>query len=159
MALQSHRPTLLSLILHIASSLPPQATPLASILFHRISFIVTLMLSIPYTSFSFFAQNSRGLQSNTVVVTLNVISTDPPTASYSGPTSTNENTQLTITGINVASVDPTQAVSAVISQLPANAALLQTDGTPITQAGTTITDPQNRVYFIPNTNFVGKYLL
>lgn len=117
------------------------------------------MISIPYTSFSFFAQNSRGLQSNTVVVTLNVISTDPPTASYSGPTSTNENTQLTITGINVASVDPTQAVSAVISQLPANAALLQTDGTPITQAGTTITDPQNRVYFIPNTNFVGKYLL
>ncbi len=46
-------------------------------------------------------------------------------------------------------LNPGGTLSAVITQLPANGTLEQMNGTPITAAGTVVSDSQNRVQFIP----------
>lgn len=113
----------------------------------------------PYASFAFYAVNDLNIQSNQVTVTLSVISTTPPTASYNGPTTTNENTPLSITGITAQDVDPSQTVTVIVSQLPTEGSLSQFDGTPITSPNTAITDSAYRLIFTPASNTFGQYLV
>ncbi|HJT31131.1 MAG TPA: DUF4214 domain-containing protein [Pirellulales bacterium] len=71
--------------------------------------------------------------------------------------SVTENTQVSITLGGTLPAGQTGSLSATIATLPATGTLYQTsDGTtrgaPITAANTPVTDPQNRVIYVPNAN-------
>lgn len=102
----------------------------------------------------FYATDNEGATSDNATVTIIITPAAAPVASYNGPTSTNENVALQITGIQVSSA---RAVSVFVSQLPAQGSLQQADGTPITSVPTRITDPSYNLLFVPAPNTFGKY--
>ena len=53
-------------------------------------------------------------------------------------------------------LNPGGALTAIITQLPADGTLQQFDGTPITAVGTVVTDGLNRVRFVPAANSPGS---
>ena len=106
-------------------------------------------------SFEFQVVDNMGAASGSVVVPISIIPVNhPPTAQFSGPVTTLENQNVTITQISTSDPDG-DVVSIWISSLPDIGHLYQYDGIPITAVPTRVTQSQSWIIYVPPTGQFG----
>eukprot|EP01113_Clastostelium_recurvatum_P031680 TRINITY_DN3980_c0_g1_i6.p1 TRINITY_DN3980_c0_g1~~TRINITY_DN3980_c0_g1_i6.p1 ORF type:complete len:2824 (-),score=668.71 TRINITY_DN3980_c0_g1_i6:1144-9054(-) len=116
-------------------------------------------------SYTFSAVDLVGALSAPLTVTINVIWRNfPPTASFSGVISGDQNTAIPIRGMTGVDPDEGRALTAYISSMPANGKLYQNDATTLidTTSGpvavTANAAASYGVVFVPTTNMYGSPL-
>jgi hypothetical protein len=100
-------------------------------------------------SFEFHVVDNLGAQSGSVVVPISITPVNhPPSAQFSGPVTTLENQNITITQISTSDPDG-DVVSVWINSLPDLGYLCQYDGTPITTVPTLVNQSQSWIIYVP----------